>query len=123
MLPSTRSHLAFKAEGGDADAQYRLGVLFLLGEDVAQDPEAAWRWLDCAARGNHSSARLLIGHLGAFAPPVPDAHVMPRARIRAAAQWAMRLRRRLVASFRSRGSGLECSPDPTLPVELGQSHG
>jgi hypothetical protein len=41
--------LAFEAEGGDAGAQYRLGLLFLLGDLVEQDLEAANRWLTRAA--------------------------------------------------------------------------
>lgn len=57
--------LAFQAEGGDAGAQYRLGVLFLLGESVDQDPEAAYQWLSRAAAGQYPGASLLLEKLAA----------------------------------------------------------
>lgn len=53
--------LAFQAEGGDKSAQYRLGVLFLLGESVEQDPDAACRWLEKA--GQYNGAHLLVEQL------------------------------------------------------------
>jgi hypothetical protein len=37
------------AEGGDADAQYDLGVLFHVGEDLPQDYVQAWKWYAIAA--------------------------------------------------------------------------
>jgi TPR repeat protein len=57
--------LAFQAEGGDAGAQYRLGVLFLLGESVDQDLEAAYQWLSRAAAGQYPGALLLAEKLAA----------------------------------------------------------
>jgi hypothetical protein len=57
--------LAFQAEGGDAGAQYRLGVLFLLGEAVDQDLEAAYQWLSRAAAGQYPGAALLAEKLAA----------------------------------------------------------
>ena len=57
--------LAFQAEGGDAGAQYRLGVLFLLGESVDQDLEAAYQWLSRAADGQYPGASLLAEKLAA----------------------------------------------------------
>ena len=53
--------LAFQAEGGDPEAQYQLGVLFLLGDQVEQDPEAAYRWLARAASLQHVPAQSLAG--------------------------------------------------------------
>lgn len=53
------SELAFEAEGGDAEAQYRLGVLFLLGESVEQDLEAAYCWLSRAAERHNGACRLM----------------------------------------------------------------
>jgi hypothetical protein len=53
--------LAFQAEGGDPEAQYQLGVLFLLGDQVEQDPDAAYRWLAKAASLEHAGAQSLAG--------------------------------------------------------------
>jgi TPR repeat protein len=53
--------LAFQAEGGDPEAQYQLGVLFLLGDQVEQDPDAAYRWLARAASLQHAGAQSLAG--------------------------------------------------------------
>jgi len=55
--------LAFRAEGGDAGAQYRLGVIFLLGEAAEQDTEAAYRWLVRAAVAGNEGARALVEKL------------------------------------------------------------
>ncbi len=58
--------LAFQAEGGDPDAQYRMGVLFVLGESVEQDLNAAYRWIAKAAASQHSGARALLEKLTLF---------------------------------------------------------
>ncbi|HEY1576585.1 MAG TPA: hypothetical protein VGF82_05870 [Terracidiphilus sp.] len=59
-------NLAFQAEGGDAGAQYRLGVLFLLGDSVEQDLEAANRWLTRAAARQYPGALSLAEKLAAW---------------------------------------------------------
>jgi TPR repeat protein len=69
---SSLGDLAFRAEGGDAGAQYRLGVIFLLGEVAEQDTEAAYRWLVRAAVSGNESAgalveKLVAGNLVSFA--------------------------------------------------------
>jgi hypothetical protein len=56
--------LAFQAEGGDKSAQYRLGILFLLGESVEQDLDAAYRWL--AKAGPYNGAHLLVERLARY---------------------------------------------------------
>ena len=55
--------LALQAEAGDVSAQYRLGVLFLMGESVEQDTEAAFRWLMRAASGKQEAAHRLAAKL------------------------------------------------------------
>ncbi len=55
-----------QAEAGDASAQYRLGVLFLLGSGMEQDTEAACRWLLAAAEGHHRDAQALVERLAPF---------------------------------------------------------
>jgi hypothetical protein len=52
--------LAFQAEAGDPCAQYRIAVLFLLGESVEQDLNAAYLWMGRAASGQHHDAQLLV---------------------------------------------------------------
>jgi hypothetical protein len=60
MHPGTSPcDLAFQAEGGNPEAQYQLGVLFLLGDQVEQDPDAAYRWLAKAASLQHAGAQSL----------------------------------------------------------------
>jgi TPR repeat protein len=63
--------LAFQGECGDADAQFELGIRFLLGESMVQDPEAAYRWLALAATNEHPGAQRLLVHLGFFCPIKP----------------------------------------------------
>jgi TPR repeat protein len=58
------SYLAFQAEGGDPSAQYRLGILFLLGESVEQDLDAAHSWLKRA--GRYRGADLLIEKIARY---------------------------------------------------------
>jgi len=58
--------LAFQAERGDAEAQYCLGVLFLLGDSVEQNPEAAYKWLAKAAAAQSSEAQSLVDRLTPF---------------------------------------------------------
>jgi hypothetical protein len=55
--------LAFQAEAGDPCAQYRMAVLFLLGESVEQDLNAAYLWMGRAASGQHPGAPALIESL------------------------------------------------------------
>jgi TPR repeat protein len=60
------NELAFRAESGDAGAQFQLGMLFLLGEGVEQDLGAAYRWFARAAEANHPGARILVQRLAAI---------------------------------------------------------
>jgi TPR repeat protein len=46
---------------GDADAQYQLGRLYLLGTGTAKDPIQAARWLRLAANKDQHSAQALLG--------------------------------------------------------------
>jgi TPR repeat protein len=64
--------LAFRAECGDAGAQFQLGMLFLLGERVEQNLESAHRWIARAAEANHPSARILAQRLAAIHPEKPS---------------------------------------------------
>ena len=44
--------LRAKAEAGDADAQFDLGVLYSNGDDVPQDDAEAVRWFGAGRRGD-----------------------------------------------------------------------
>jgi len=60
---SSLGDLAFRAEGGDVGAQYRLGVIFLLGELAEKDTEAAYKWLVRAAVAGNEGAGVLVEKL------------------------------------------------------------
>lgn len=64
--------LAFQAEGGSAEAQYRMGIWFLLGEPVEQDLEASFQWLAKAAAGDHPDAQSLVKELARCRPMMPQ---------------------------------------------------
>ena len=49
------------AEQGNANAQYRLGLLYYDGRGVKQDYEEAARWLTEAAKQNHAEAQYYLG--------------------------------------------------------------
>lgn len=56
--------LKSKAEKGDADAQYQLGVTYVKGDKgVKKDNKSAIAWLEKAARQNHAGAQLELGGL------------------------------------------------------------
>ena len=72
--------LAFQAEAGDPCAQYRMAVLFLLGESVEQDLNAAYLWMGRAASGQHPGAQALIENLAscrALSKPAQKAGRLP----------------------------------------------
>ena len=69
------NELAFRAESGDAGAQFQLGMLFLLGEGVEQDLGAAYRWIAGAADANHPGAQILVQRLALVAHDEPSARI------------------------------------------------
>ena len=59
---------------GDADAQYRVGRLFLDGDEMGLSPLQSARWLSLAARKGHVAAQATLGDLlynGAGIEPQP----------------------------------------------------
>lgn len=48
---------------GDADAQYRLGQLYLDDNELGENPLQGARWLSLAARKGHAAAQATLGHL------------------------------------------------------------
>jgi len=63
QVDQSLAELAFQADSGDAEAQYRMGLIFLLGESVEQDADAALKWIARAASGQHSEAKSLAAKL------------------------------------------------------------
>ena len=52
-----------QAEQGDADAQFRLSLMYVNGDGVPQDIEAATYWLHQAAEQGHADAQFTLGVL------------------------------------------------------------
>jgi len=48
------------AEFGDVRAEYRLGVMYLFGEDIDASSEKAQLWLEKAAKQDHQAAMLTL---------------------------------------------------------------
>jgi TPR repeat protein len=63
QVQTSLDDLTLRAEGGEPEAQYSLGVLFLLGEVMEQDLDASYQWLAKAACGQHPDAQLLVEKL------------------------------------------------------------
>jgi TPR repeat protein len=52
-----------RAEAGDAEAQYSLGVMYASGEVVAQDYQEAVKWYRLAAEQGNASAQYSLGFM------------------------------------------------------------
>ena len=50
-----------RAAGGDAEAQFELGICYLNGEDIKQDEEAAVLWFKKSAEQGYSVAQHNVG--------------------------------------------------------------
>ena len=59
------------AAQGNSFAQYRLGKLYLLGEDVPKDVDAAIRWLTASAEQGNQYAQYALGKLYLAGRDVP----------------------------------------------------
>ncbi len=57
----TIASLRAAAEQGDAQTQYRLGIIYETGQDVAQDHVEAARWLHMAAERGNAPAQNSLG--------------------------------------------------------------
>ena len=49
------------AQGGDADAQFALGIRYTLGEGVLQDDKEAVKWFKLAAEQGDAKAQYMLG--------------------------------------------------------------
>ena len=71
-------NLRARAEQGDADAQFGLGVMYDDGEGVPEDDREAVRWfrlVRLAAKQGDASAQLFLGHMYADGEGVPQDYV------------------------------------------------
>ena len=57
--PKAIESLTQKADNGDADAQYRLGLRYTNGSGVEQNYQTATAWFDKAADANHAGAQYM----------------------------------------------------------------
>jgi TPR repeat protein len=108
-VQASLNDLALRAESGDTEAQYSMGVHCLLGERLQQDLEASYQWLARAACGEHAAAQSLVGSLA------PNAFVLPsRGRANRASIYDRLIRRlRRLARFPSRPDGRLLSSAPS----------
>src|SRR5436309_3115776 len=63
------------AERGDAEAQYRLGLMYEFGKGFAVDKVQSMAWLGKAAAQGHASAELKLGMIYATGDGVPQDNV------------------------------------------------
>jgi len=59
VIAATRQN----AERGDADAQYKLGMIYFNGDGVGRSPEQGMRWMRRAADQGHGKAQEALGML------------------------------------------------------------
>ena len=55
------SFLLERAKGGDAEAQFELGVMYYYGDGVPEDEEEAAKWTRLAAEQGHAGAQNNLG--------------------------------------------------------------
>ena len=60
------------AEQGDVAAQLKLGVMYILGLDVAQDEAEAAKWFHMAAEQNDATAQCYLGRMYGHGEGVPQ---------------------------------------------------
>jgi TPR repeat protein len=63
-----------RARAGDAEAQYRMGLMARFGWGTERDPAAAVRWLQQAAAQGHPQAQAELGTMYRLGRGVPENH-------------------------------------------------
>ena len=89
--PSTTETLAFvesraAAERGEAEAQYRLGLSYVIGVEVPEDVVLAAAWFRRAAEQGHAAAQSALGVAYDYGDGVPQDHAEAVAWYRRAAE-------------------------------------
>ena len=69
MCRKQLKYLTASARQGSPFAQYILGKLCLMGKDVEQDREKAYRWFEMSAEQGNSYARFFLEHAGESQSP------------------------------------------------------
>lgn len=69
-------HLRFKAEDGDPESMFLLGIAYAQGRGVERNDTAAARWFHQAARKGHVRAKTSMGYLYATGRGVRHDHVL-----------------------------------------------
>jgi TPR repeat protein len=67
-IPSLR----IRAEGGEAEAQYLLGVMYFTGRSLPQDYKEAYRWARPAADQGEARAQFVLGLMYEAGQAVPQ---------------------------------------------------
>ena len=67
--------LRVRAEQGDAEAQYNLGLIYAIGEGVPQDDAETVHWYRLAADQGHASAQVSLGRRYENGVGVPQDYV------------------------------------------------
>ena len=66
------------AEAGNADAQFKLGEMYDMGDGVPQDFAEARRWWEKAAEQGHAKAQVSLGEMYAIGRGVPQDYAEAR---------------------------------------------
>lgn len=61
-----------KAESGDADSQFSLGISYDYGQGIEQDSKLAAKWYSKAAEQGHAAAQFSLGHMHENGQGVPQ---------------------------------------------------
>jgi TPR repeat protein len=69
-----------KAQAGDVDAQYNIGIMYYHGEGVARDHDQALKWFHLAAEQNDAEAQFNLGFMYGKGEGTPKNH-------RASMEW------------------------------------
>lgn len=70
-----------RAEHGDAQAQFDLGLMYATGDGVGLDYVAAHQWLNLAALAGNDAARTMRAELAGDMTPAQIAEAQRRARV------------------------------------------
>ena len=65
-----------RAEQGDAEAQFRLGIMYRFGQGVPKDYADAAKWYRLAAEQGHASPQFSLGVMYAKGTGVPQDYVL-----------------------------------------------
>ena len=103
------AELRRRAEQGEPDAQYRMGVAHSKGEGAVRDDVEAAGWFIRAAEGGHPEAQFILGLLYSSGLGVPQDDVMALMWLRVSAAWSAGEDRALAMSLAD-GISIRMSP-------------